>query len=218
MASRSAENFKYVGDLTGSSVPFTRAFPIATATAIEKGEIVTLSAGKVVAVSDDTVAVLGVAAEPHDGSSEGQTGTEILVYCSPTAIFRCIPKLEITADASSTTNTIIEADLNALANDALNGGHVKVVSATTVAVGSVVEITDFVGATGTITAAGAFAEGDVLLILPPVGYQLFALDSDGTNIDMTDDTGTILTVVAVNSVAETVDVVLSEHIFASVKA
>ena len=215
-----AQNFSYSRDLSGAYMPAVLQFDIATTTAIERGEVVKLTEAKVVAVSGDTTAVLGVSKDPHDGSSDGQKGTKIAVYVSPTAVFKCTPATTFTASASTTTNAIYCTALAGVENGALNGGYVKVLTATTKALeGTVIAITDFVKANGVITAAGAFTAGDTFLVFPPVGSQAFCLDSDGTNLDLTDDAGTIVTIVSTDPYdSESVEVMFSEHVFGSVKS
>ena len=214
-------NFSYAYDLTGSTVPAVRQFDIATGTAIEAGEAVQLSEGRVIATSGDTSAILGVAKDPHDGATAGQTGTRIAVYVSPTAVFRAIPATTFTADVSSGSNVIYCTALAGVENDALNGGYVKILTcAVSAHIGQVIRITDFVKSSGVITVAGTFAvTTTTFLVFPPVGSQAFALDSDGTNLDLADDAGTIITVVATEPAStEAVDVVFCEHVFANAKS
>jgi hypothetical protein len=220
MAKMPAQNFSFSRNLTGATVPPVLTFDIATGTVIEQGEVVSLTESLVVAVSGDTTAVLGVSKDPHDGTTDGQTGTRLQVYCGPGCVFKCTPATTFTAASGTTTNTIKVVALGALANDDLNGGYVKCLTATTAAnVGKVVRITDFVKTDGVITAAGSWAVADTFLVFPPVGSQKFALDADGTNIDLIDGAGTILTIVSTDPYkTEQVEVTLGEHIFANVKA
>ena len=69
-----------------------RSYPIAYNTAISSGQVVKLSAGKVVsAVAAETSPILGIAAENHPGVPDAlnyrANGPEILVYDSPELIF-----------------------------------------------------------------------------------------------------------------------------------
>ena len=144
-----AKKIDYAFDLSNASNPVILPFPIATATAIELGEVVKLSGGFVVAVgdTDQDDPYLGIAAQPHDGSSEGQTGTMIQVYCSPTAVFKCTPATISTADSGNGT-TWVDAEVGAIANDIFNGGNLKLYEKTaastlTDAVGKIYPITDF---------------------------------------------------------------------------
>lgn len=201
----------YSHDLSGTDRPAIKEFPIASATVIERGEKVMLSGGKIVA-SDEDSAAIGISADPHDGSSDGQKGTTIRVYCSPTAVIECIPACSIEADSGSTTNSFVDATLDDHADDAFNGGHLKVVSATNLVAGKVVEITDFNGTTGALATAGGevFAEGDTAILFPPVGSLVMGIDSDGTNLDLK-SAGTSVMITEVDLVEEKVYYVLYKH-------
>lgn len=201
----------YSFDLSGTDRPTIVSFPIASATVIERGEKVMLSGGKIVA-SDEDSAAIGIAADPHDGSSDGQTGTSIRVYCSPTAVIECRPACSIEADAASTTNSFVDLTLADHADDAFNGGHLKVVSATNLVAGKVVEITDFNGTTGALTTAGGevFAEDDTAILFPPVGSLVMGIDSDGTNLDLK-SAGTSVMIIDVDLVDEKVYYLIYKH-------
>lgn len=211
--------FEYSDSLSGSDKAVYRNFRIAAATVIERGEMVTLAEGLVVAVSSDTAPVLGVAKDPHDSVSEGQKGTIISVYCSPDAVFRCITEYIATAEAGSGATTIVDASLSGgdFANDDFNGGYVKAVDCASVVAGTVIRITDFVAATGTFTtASGTFAATDTVLVFPPVGNQKLSIDADGTNINMEDMSASIITVVEVNpEKEESILVTINEHLMAA---
>jgi hypothetical protein len=79
-----ASKLTYAYDLSGATVPMIRSFPIVTNTAIELGEMVKLVGGFIVAVGDQDSddPYLGIAAEPHDGATVGQTGLKIRVYAN----------------------------------------------------------------------------------------------------------------------------------------
>jgi hypothetical protein len=214
--------FEYAGDLVHVSGPgMVMEFDIAADTVIESGEIVALSAGKVVAVSDMTKPILGMAAEPHDGTTDDrQKGTKIKVYCSPTAVFKCRPNVKVVADSGSAT-TLVDATFGSIANDVFNGGYLKLKKTSTVTVKPIdglLPITDFTTTTGTFSGVftGGFAAGDEAVLLPPVGAYAFALDSDGTNLDFTTGAKTILKVVKVDAKTEEVYVSPRIHEFANV--
>jgi hypothetical protein len=190
-----SKKIEYAYDLSNASNPIIRSFPIAASTVIELGEVVKLSAGFVVAVgdTDQDDPYLGIAAQPHDGSSDGQKGTTIQVYCSPNAVFKCKPNVISTADSGNGT-TWVDGELVAAAgyaDDLLNGGNLKLYekaagSTLTDSIGKAFAITDFAVATGTITGvfAGNVSAGDKAVILPPVGSKGWDLNSDGTNLDL----------------------------------
>lgn len=191
-----AEKISYAYDLTGAAVPVIMEFPIAADTVIEKGEVVKLSGGFVVAVgdTDQDDPYLGIAAEAHDGSTDPrQTGTKIKVYCSPTAVFKCKPNTVSTADSGNTT-TWVDAEVGTVGNDIYNGGWLKIksTSALTDAINKAIAITDFATSTGTFTGTftGGVTAGDTAVILPPYGSVGWSLNSDGTNLDLKANGGT----------------------------
>jgi hypothetical protein len=219
-----ASKLTYAYDLSGATVPMIRSFPIAANTAIELGEMVKLSGGFIVAVGDQDSddPYLGIAAEPHDGASDGQTGLKIRVYCSPTAVYKCKPGTVSTADSGDGT-TWVDGELIAAAgysDDLLNGGYLKLsekaaASTLTDGLGKVYAISDFAVATGTCTGvfAGNVAAGDKAIILPPVGSLGWDLNSDGTNLDMKANGGESIIIVDVDTETEEVYCKLRLHQF-----
>lgn len=209
-----SEKFRYKYDLSGTDRPTIISLPIASATVIERGERVKLVSAKIVSASD-TEACIGISADPHDGSSEGQDGTTIRVYASPTAIYACRPAYLAVADAGSGSNSFIDATLVAHSDDAFNGGHLKAVACDNVATDTIIEITDFNGTTGEITVASGdtFATDDTATLFPPVGSTVMGVDSDGTNLAL-DEIGTALIVVKVDLDLEIVYVMSLKHQFA----
>lgn len=215
------ERIQYAYDLTGVLQPVRRRFPIATNTAIEMGEVVKLSAGKVVAVgdTDQDDPYLGVAAEAHDGASEGETGTTIMVYCSPTAVFKCKPGILSTADSGNTT-TWTDAEISeaaGFADDDWNGGYLKLKSTTALTVGidKPIEITDFDASSTVFTAVltGGVTAGDTALLLPPVGSKGWDLNADGTNLNTKAKGGESIMIVDVDTDQEWVYFILRLHQF-----
>jgi len=183
--------FEYAYDLSGCTYPVIKEFPIATDTNVSMGEVVALSAGLVVEVdADNDDPVLGVSAENHDGSSTGQTGTKIKIYCSPTAVFRLKNTYEAVADSGNAT-TFVDASYGTAGNDQFNGGAMKLIakgagSTLTLPLGSIVAITDFATTTGTFTGTftGKTTAGDKYLLFPPVGAYAFDLDDAATALDL----------------------------------
>lgn len=211
---------EFAYDLAGVMQPVRRKFPIASNTAIEKGEIVKLTAGFVTAVgdTDQDDPYLGLADEAHDGTSTGQTGTEIMVLCSPTAVFKCKPNIVSTADSGNTT-TWVDAEVGAHANDTWNGGHLKLKTTTALTVGidKPILVTDFATTSGTFTGTftGGVTAGDTAVLLPPVGSKGWSLNSDGTNLDFKadPDDGHSFTIVDVDLDLELVYFILRLHQF-----
>jgi hypothetical protein len=133
---------------------------IPTATAVVKGQAVGFTPGTGIVVYNSTDAddaILGVAAEAHDGSTAGrQSGTTLLVYDEPDIIFKCIPKTLSTTTSGDATSWI-DSTLTA-ANDIFNGGKIVIVSTNSIAgfsVGDVLDITDFANSGGDYTVTGA---------------------------------------------------------------
>jgi hypothetical protein len=161
-------------------------------------------------VTDQDDPYLGVAAQPHDGTSDGQTGTMIQVYCSPTAVFKCTPAIVSTADSGNGT-TWVDAEVGGISNDVFNGGILKLSekasgSTLTDSIGKLYRITDFATSSGTFTGvfAGNVSAGDKAVILPPVGSHGWDLNADGTNLNLKANGGESIVIVAVNPETEEV--------------
>lgn len=200
------KGFEWAYDLNGSKVPIMMPLYIPAATAIEQGEIVLFTPGTGVAVADGTdfdTPHIGVALEPHDGSTAGrQSGTEIKVSVSPTAVYRHGCGNVITATGGSTT-TFVVSGLLPQTNYLWIGGYLKIIScaADSSLNGTKIKITDSTGSTGTLTFAtqsAAFASGDTAYLCPgPLALTEYGwdLDSDGMNIDWDTSGGSALTLV-----------------------
>ena len=169
-------------------------YKIASATAIEKGEMVKLSNRLVVAIgdSDKDDPYLGVAAEKHDGSTADgrQTGTEIMIYDDPNDVFALVSSEAVTLTGGSTSTAVCSSLV--ATDDLFNGGYIKILTcaADSGLVGKKVKISDYTGSTGTITLAetlgSTLASGDTIAICPGKqfkGQYFFDLNSDGTDIN-----------------------------------
>jgi hypothetical protein len=181
---------------SASDFPVIKEYDIAAGTVIEKGEVVKLVDGLVVAVgdTDQDDPYLGVATEDHTGVSDTMNprsnATRIYVYDSPTAVFKCKPNQLLTA-ASGSTTTAVDSAFGTIANSKFNGGYLKVISAANIPAGKVFRITAFATTTGTFTAAfgATVAAGDKFLVFPPVLSFGWDLNSDGTNLDLVNNGG-----------------------------
>lgn len=214
-----AEKISYAYDLGGTDVPVIREFDIASATAIELGEVVVmdLATGYVTAIgnADQDDPYLGVAAEAHTGVADTlnprANGTKIKVFCSPTAVFKCKPAVISTADSGTATNWV-DGELVAgagFADDSFTGGYLKLTekaaaSTLTIPVGWTGRIKDFTVAAGTVIMetgylTGNASAGDKALIFPPVGSFGWDLNSDGTNLDIKAKGGESLQIVDVDT-------------------
>jgi len=183
----------------GSPICSVREYPIATSTAIKIGQVVKLSAGKIVlATAAEAGTVVGVAAENHTGSADAldprSNGTVIKVIDTPEAIYRC-KVAEVSATGGSAT-TMTASTVGAYANDDFNGGVIILVekaagSTNTDPVGKVDEITDYsYNSTGTVStftkaSGGTPYSGDKYIILPPAGLAKGNLSSTIDNIVLT---------------------------------
>ena len=167
--------FQYAYDLSGAAAPVIKAFDVADATAIKKGEILRLTDGYLVAGGTDyTTDYIGVACNDKT-ASDGQT--RMKVYCSPTAVYR-VPAIvtTVTATPSTTTWTDTVTILNTT-NDMANGGKLKIkgLAAThtgTYVVGKIIPITDYT-TSAIVCAAASFpgntTVGDSAYFFPPIG-------------------------------------------------
>lgn len=174
-----------------------RIYPIATATAIEKGEMIKKTSGLVVAIgdTDQDDPIGGVSAENHDGSASGRdSGLEIKIYDHPEDVFSVKPREVITATGGSTT-TFVDSNLQFANDDDLNGGYLHIVScaANSALNGKVIKISDYAQSSGTITLSetlsDALAASDTAYLCPgPIakGSHNWNLNSDGTDISWED--------------------------------
>lgn len=187
-------NFRWLRN-EANRVGNPRKYDIAAATAIEKGEMVKLTNGLVVAVgdTDSDDPYLGVSAVSHDGATVDGVQTELTIpiYDDPQDVFALYPTKAITATGGSTT-TFVDSSLLPATDDILNSGAIKIVTcaADSSLVGRVVKISDFTGSGGTITLAetlpAALAAGDTAYLCPgsrAVGQYGWDLVSDGDDVD-----------------------------------
>jgi hypothetical protein len=182
-------SFTWAYDLNGAKVPIIKPLPIPTATAIDQGEIVLFTPGTGVAVladQDQDDPAIGAAINAHAANS----GTEIKVSVSPTAVYAHKCNNIITATGGSTT-TFVVAGLLPQTDNLWIGGYLEVVTcaADSSLVGKRIPITDSTGATGTLTFSAqvaAFAAGDTAKLCPgplAIGEKGWDLDADHLNID-----------------------------------
>jgi hypothetical protein len=198
------KGFYWAYDLNGAKVPIVKPFVIPTATAIEQGEMVLHTPGTgiaVVAGTDFDDPAMGAAINAHAANS----GTEIKVSASPTAVYKHGNGNIITATGGSTT-TFTVAGLLPQTDDLWIGGYIQVVTcaADSTMVGKRIKITDSTGATGVLTFAAqgaAFAAGDTARLCPgplAIGEFGWDLDADGMNVDWDTNGGEALMLVDVD--------------------
>ena len=217
--------FKWAYDLSGNKTPQLLELPIATNTVIEFGEMVKFTPGtgvEAVAGTDFDDPAIGVAMEPHNGTSAGrQSGTKIKVSVSPTAVYKLVPSVAITATGGSTT-TFVDSSLLPATNDYFNDGAIKIVScaADSSLNGKIVKISDYTGSGGTITLAetlsATIASGDTAYLCPgPYAVTAYGwdLNSDGTDINFESSGGESLQIVDVDPDTFNIFVKLRLHQF-----
>lgn len=205
--------FRWCGDLNGHKNPLIRKLYIPAATVIEKGEPIQFTQGIGVIVHagptdfDDPIA--GVATAAHAANS----GTELEVSCSPTALYRYKAAKTYTMTGGSTT-TAVDSSLLPATNSFWKGGAIKIIAcaADPTLNGRIVRISDSTGASGTLTLAetlpAALASGDTYQLCP--GYMAhnhlgYDLDSDAMNPDYDADGGAVLRIWETNpEIMETV--------------
>lgn len=182
--------FRFAYDGSGHKTELIRKRYIPTATAIEEGEIVDFTPGTGVIVlagpTDFDDPAKGVAKNAHAANS----GTEIEVSESPSAVYRSDCTNVITATGGSTT-TFVVSGLLPQTDDLWNGGMLKIIScaANSELNGKKIPITDCTGSSGTLTFAtqpSAFASGDTAYLCPgklAIGEYGWDLTSDATEVD-----------------------------------
>ena len=160
-----------------------RSYPVASATAIAAGQVVQLSAGKVVpAIAAQTGAILGIAGEDHPGTADmlnpRANGDEILVCDNPGLIFEC-PVPTVRAESGSAT-TLVPASGDIAAVLVLRSKAVG--SANTDRPGTRRAVTDYAksGTVFTLETGGTPAAGDVYEIYPALGSAVCALNAEAT--------------------------------------
>jgi hypothetical protein len=190
--------FEWTRDLNGRQSPQIQPLYIPTGTAIDYGEIVDFTPGTgVIALgangTDFDGPAIGVAMSAHEANS----GTEIKVSTSPTAVYRHKCDNILTATGGSAT-TFVVATLVPQTDNLWIGGYLEVVScaADPSMKGKRIKITDSTGTTGTLTfdaQPAAFASGDTAKLCPgplAIGTTAWNLDSDGLNVDFAKNTTT----------------------------
>lgn len=141
--------------------------------------------------------------EAHDGSTSGrQSGTEIKISNSPTAVYAHGCGNIITATGGSTTTFEVSGLLPAT-DDLWIDGYLEIIScaADPDLNGTRIKITDSDGGTGELTFStqtAAFASGDTAYLCPgPLAITEYGwdLDGDGMNVDWDTDGGEALVLV-----------------------
>jgi hypothetical protein len=176
--------FRWAGDLNGQKNPLIRKLQIPTATVIEKGEPIQFTPGTGVIVhaapANMVLGIAGVATAAHAANS----GTELEVSTSPTAIYSHKASKAYTLTGGSTSNATIATLVTDTAS-VWKGGSIKIVTcaANSALIGRVVKIAAH-ATSGVLTLAetleSALAAGDTVMLCPgPFAYGSFwSLNSD----------------------------------------
>ena len=170
---------KPINNASGGVILSVRPYPIEAATAIEEGQVVKLSGGKVVAAAAaESGAILGIAVENHFGVADAlnhrANGVEILVADGPDLLFECAAPV-VTATGGSST-TVVTTGLGDFTAEDLTGGKIQLVkpaaeSTNVDGVGTAKAIENFSGGTFTVPGGmGVAANGDQFAIYPPIGF------------------------------------------------
>jgi len=200
------KGFNWAYDLNGCKTPILKPFVIPTATVIEQGELVLHTPGTgiaVVAGTDFNDPFMGSAVNAHAANS----GTELIVSASPTAVYEHGCGNIITATGGS-TSTFVVAGLLPQTNNLWKGGYVEVVTcaADSTLIGKRINVTASTGSSGTLTFSAqqaAFASGDTARLCPgklAIGEYGWDLDADGMNVDWDTSGGEALVLVDVDPI------------------
>jgi len=182
--------FKAVKSL-GGNINY-QILPIATATAIEKGELVgyTVGTGVVSASATDLDdPIIGVSLQEHDGASANETGLTLKVASSPNLVLGLRSTHALAVTGGSTTTCVISTLLPQTDNLWI-GSYIEVVTcASGIPKGTMIPVTDSTGTTGSLTIpeqASAFANGDTVILHAgklAIGEYGWDTTTGGTDID-----------------------------------
>lgn len=119
-------------DVNGSQVTSIKEYDVDTSTVISIGQVVKLSAGKVVlAVAGETTPILGIAYENHSGAADTlnprSNGTRIKVMDGPQSVYECTAP-QVTATGGSTSTVAVSGLNGVFSDDDFNGGKIKLIA------------------------------------------------------------------------------------------
>ena len=178
-----------IKDKTAAIIP-EGEYDVAASAVLHRGQVVVLTNGKATAAgAEQSGAILGICLENHSGDASildpRANGTRIRVADGPGTIFAC-PAPVVTA-TGGTVSTVAASAMATFADDAFNGGLLKLVSRTGASTnggepGDLYGISDYAGESKTFTLdttlTGAVTSGDRYEVYPPVGSSLGALNTD----------------------------------------
>lgn len=151
-ASRTSLGFEVIYNKTVTTIPNPVAYELTPNTAFVKGDMVTLTAGKIAKAAAGTVAdIVGVMAESVAAADNPAAGcTYGKVYDHPDNVYRCTfsDQLDSTATGGTTT-TLADTALSTSSNDVWNGALLYVYDGTNK--GCIRTVSDYVGSGDTLT-------------------------------------------------------------------
>jgi len=220
---------KFYQKIDGAVHVSAREYDVAYNADIKEGQLVKLSEGLVTAAAtNETGALLGIAAETHSGAADAldprANGTKLMVIDDPDVVMQC--KAPEVAALEGTATTLPVTVLKAFAADDFNGGYVKLVSkaegsTNTDAIGTVRRITDFAPDDATPTkgiltleSGGAPYAGDVYAVFPPIGFAKGSLSADGCALTLDACANLPLKVVGHDRAFGKINLIACKHVFA----
>lgn len=154
-ASRTTSGFELVGHLFGAYTNPVK-YELTPNTAFSKGDAVVLINNKVAKAAANATNVLGVMAEAFTTTTNPSDGLVFgLVHDNPFNIYRCSYTGHRDATATGgTTTTLVDTGLPTSSDDVWNGALLYIYEGA--AAGSIRTVSDYTGATDTLTVTKAF--------------------------------------------------------------
>jgi hypothetical protein len=194
----------YIMNSAGAASPCIREYEIETEEDLFKGTVVTLENGKV-RKADDEDTILGILAESYKVAKEElnpRSGSKrVRVIVSPGMILALADKTFEVAEAGGENEIIVSGLDIPQEADAFKGGYVKLVyknetSTNKDHVGLAREILASAGNKLTVKEGGAASVGDIYALVPPCGFDAFALSGNGSVYEFSNNRGGKIKVVS----------------------
>jgi len=150
-ASRTTVGFEPIYSKTLNAIPNAVAYELTPAEAFVRGDMVTISAGKLTKATSATVAnIVGVMAESIT-AAQNPSGTITYgkVYDHPDNVYRCTFSDQLDSTATGgTTGTLVDTALSTSSNDVWNGAYLYIYAGTNA--GAIRTVSDYVGSSDTL--------------------------------------------------------------------
>lgn len=223
-ASRTTQGFEPVRNLLGFAQNPVK-YELTPGIAVTKGDMLVLTAGKVAKAAANATNVLGVAAESIAAAANpSDETTKIGVYDNPFNVYRCSFTGHRDATATGgTTTTLVDTALSTSSDDVWNGALLYIYEGA--AAGSIRTVTDYTGATDTLTVSepfpvaidttskyillGAGAASDVINV-GSIGVDIVDENTIDSNATIGSEAGP-LAVLAIDPANLTMDVLIRKH-------